>query len=127
MNADALNGWVEQQKKWTPPSDEYHQSIPESEERAWARDKATQFRDKAIDVATDEIAQKFMFGSALGAGAYFGRNALGSTFYPALLLTLGAHRITQPVVTGLLRFADSPFGKAAYKAAEVVDKIKDFW
>lgn len=125
MDAQALNAWTK--NRWTPPSDEYERRIPETEERAWAREKATQFRDKAVDIAKDEVAQRIIFGSALGTGAYFGRNSLGLTAYPAILMALGAHRLTQPVATGLLRLTESPLGKAAAKAAEVVDKVKEFW
>lgn len=125
MDAQALNDWTK--KHWKPPSDEYERQIPETEERTWAREKATEFKDKAIEIARDEIAQKFLFSTALGTGAYYGRNFLGSTVYPAILMALGAHRLTQPVATGLLRLAESPLGKAATKAAEVADKVKEFW
>ena len=89
-------------------------SMQDRIKQTWMNDIAP----PAIDFAKQQALDTGLTALATG-GLGYGLGSVARPYYPLVLATLGAYRLTQPIANGINRIANSPVGK-------ILDKVADF-
>lgn len=109
--------------KTTMPQYNSYQGIAPPPEGSLQQRANQFFNENIAPFARDQLFQKALMGMA-GGTALGSMGLAARESAPAILATLGAYRLTEPIANGFIRFGNTPVGNTLGKYADkVIDLI----